>query len=314
MLLMTVIMLSQIFFSSSMSFGAQLVGDINNDSVVNMQDVLIIAKAFNTTKGQPYYDLTCDLNNDGMINMGDILKLAVNFNKSSDDYPTSDDQPANVTYEYDGVDGEYIYCNNPEGINNTTHYLADHGEVIYKTKTHGKRYATVFMQHLGGEGVGRLKFGVLLTNSNPGSVNIRISNQMFGGMKQLNPNNTPTTTVDYQNITRTNDYRKYFGGTINNPIDVYGDVIDGKLDTKIKSGYNGTTDITIPSSKSIWLMGGPSTVEEFFNEGKMEMGFVNGMAKFEKLTNLELDVKVVAYTSSNINAVKTAEKYPGWTW
>jgi len=54
--------------------------DINGDGVVNMADVIMIARCFN---GQ-VTDSTrnCDLNNDGVINMSDVIKVALKFNKT----------------------------------------------------------------------------------------------------------------------------------------------------------------------------------------------------------------------------------------
>ncbi|KNY28339.1 glycoside hydrolase family 9 protein [Pseudobacteroides cellulosolvens] len=50
--------------------------DLNNDGVINMADVVIIAFAFNSTWET---DLTCDLNNDGAVNMTDVMRLALKF-------------------------------------------------------------------------------------------------------------------------------------------------------------------------------------------------------------------------------------------
>lgn len=276
------------------------IGDINNDAVINMQDVIQIAKGFNASIGDTRYSSVCDLNKDDAINMADVVIIATNFIKFPEDYPTYANQTADVTYENDGANGEYIYSNNPERVSDR---LADEGKVIYKTQTHGQKYVTVFMQHLANAGTEKLKFGVLLHNSNPNPVYIKISNHMFGGIKNID-----TNEVDFYNKKRTEDYKKYFGGTINNPINIY----SGSY--SVASNYNGTTSITIPSGKSIWLMGGPSTSEVFYNDGGWERSFVNGMAKFEILNDLILDVKVVAYkaSSTNMSTIIAANTYPGW--
>jgi len=60
-----------------------LKGDLNNDGVVNMADVILIATAFNATIGTEKYNAKYDLNNDGAINMADVLEIAKNFNKTA---------------------------------------------------------------------------------------------------------------------------------------------------------------------------------------------------------------------------------------
>lgn len=55
--------------------------DLNKDGVVNMKDVVLIAKAFNTAKGDSKYVLEYDLNGDGAINMKDVTMIAKYFNQ-----------------------------------------------------------------------------------------------------------------------------------------------------------------------------------------------------------------------------------------
>lgn len=54
--------------------------DINRDRAVNMKDVVILSRHFNTTSNDSNYDITCDLNNDGAINMKDVNLIAKKFN------------------------------------------------------------------------------------------------------------------------------------------------------------------------------------------------------------------------------------------
>ena len=59
---------------------AASVEDINNDGVINMADVILMAGAFNTIRGDSIYKSSCDLNNDGTVNMSDIIIIATKFN------------------------------------------------------------------------------------------------------------------------------------------------------------------------------------------------------------------------------------------
>ncbi|KNY29266.1 CotH kinase family protein [Pseudobacteroides cellulosolvens] len=59
---------------------AASIEDINNDGVINMADVILMAGAFNTVRGDSIYNSSCDLNNDGTVNMSDIVIIATKFN------------------------------------------------------------------------------------------------------------------------------------------------------------------------------------------------------------------------------------------
>ncbi|KNY25239.1 dockerin type I domain-containing protein [Pseudobacteroides cellulosolvens] len=61
-------------------------GDMNNNQVINMEDVIIIAKVFSLTSSHTLYNAAADFNNDGIINMSDIIMLAKNFGKTYLDY------------------------------------------------------------------------------------------------------------------------------------------------------------------------------------------------------------------------------------
>ncbi|MDP4179716.1 MAG: glycoside hydrolase family 2 TIM barrel-domain containing protein [Bacillota bacterium] len=54
--------------------------DQNGDGVVNMADVIILARVFNSVRGDSKFIESCDLNNDGSINMSDIIMIAAKFN------------------------------------------------------------------------------------------------------------------------------------------------------------------------------------------------------------------------------------------
>jgi len=54
--------------------------DLNNDGVINMADVIILATVFNSVRGDSKYVEAYDLNKDEAINMLDVLILATKFN------------------------------------------------------------------------------------------------------------------------------------------------------------------------------------------------------------------------------------------
>jgi hypothetical protein len=54
-------------------------GDVNGDSHVDQQDLLLLAAAFGTSIPQPAYARTCDFNGDGAIDVVDLLYLVENW-------------------------------------------------------------------------------------------------------------------------------------------------------------------------------------------------------------------------------------------
>jgi len=55
-------------------------GDFNNDGVINMADVILLALKFGSVSGDGKYSPLYDLDNDGVINMMDVIILASRFN------------------------------------------------------------------------------------------------------------------------------------------------------------------------------------------------------------------------------------------
>jgi len=66
----------------SMPSGSTTKGDVNNDGVINMSDVILLATKFNSVNGDGKYVAAYDLNSDGAINMSDVIIIASNFNKT----------------------------------------------------------------------------------------------------------------------------------------------------------------------------------------------------------------------------------------
>jgi hypothetical protein len=56
--------------------------DLNGDGAVNIVDVSIAARAFNSRPGETNWDFTADLNNDGIINILDVAMIAKDYGKT----------------------------------------------------------------------------------------------------------------------------------------------------------------------------------------------------------------------------------------
>jgi len=65
------------------TFGVVLVGDINEDRIVDIFDAVILSKASGSRPGDPNWNEKCDLNNDGIIDIFDAVKLAANAGKQA---------------------------------------------------------------------------------------------------------------------------------------------------------------------------------------------------------------------------------------
>jgi PKD repeat protein len=59
---------------------SSLIGDLNGDAKVDMRDIAIVAKAFSTVPGDPYWNPIADLNGDGRVDMRDIAIVAKAYN------------------------------------------------------------------------------------------------------------------------------------------------------------------------------------------------------------------------------------------
>jgi PKD repeat protein len=56
-----------------------LIGDINSDGKVNIQDISIVAIAYGTSEGEPRWNPNCDLNHDTIINILDLSIVATQY-------------------------------------------------------------------------------------------------------------------------------------------------------------------------------------------------------------------------------------------
>jgi len=69
--------------SSSILINVQnLLGDLNGDGEVDIMDISIVAKAFNSEPEHPDWDAIADVNNDEVIDILDISIVALEFGKT----------------------------------------------------------------------------------------------------------------------------------------------------------------------------------------------------------------------------------------
>ncbi len=61
--------------------------DESHDGVINIKDVIMIAKAFNSCKGDSLYLESMDLDNNSVINILDMIIVAKHFNQTTEGYP-----------------------------------------------------------------------------------------------------------------------------------------------------------------------------------------------------------------------------------
>jgi parallel beta-helix repeat protein len=62
---------------------AELLGDINDDGIVDIYDAILLGICFNSTPDDPDWNPNADFNGDGLIDIYDAIMLATNFGKTS---------------------------------------------------------------------------------------------------------------------------------------------------------------------------------------------------------------------------------------
>ena len=65
------------------SLSIVLIGDVDNDGVVSILDVLRLVQAYGTSTSEAGFDATCDFNHDGEIDLADLVMMAGNFGKTN---------------------------------------------------------------------------------------------------------------------------------------------------------------------------------------------------------------------------------------
>ncbi|HOV27036.1 MAG TPA: M6 family metalloprotease domain-containing protein [Pseudobacteroides sp.] len=61
-------------------------GDVNQDGIINLADIVNLALLFNSIDGDSKYDESMDFNLDGVINLRDFYVVSKHFNKTQNDY------------------------------------------------------------------------------------------------------------------------------------------------------------------------------------------------------------------------------------
>ena len=59
-------------------------GDVNDDNVCDVDDLGLLALAFNTVSGDMLWNTNADLNSDDQVDVDDLGLLALNFNTEGD--------------------------------------------------------------------------------------------------------------------------------------------------------------------------------------------------------------------------------------
>jgi endoglucanase len=72
--------IGEVVVSPSPSGTTGNIRDINEDGAINMADVMLVAEVFNTSSSSSKYVAKRDINKDGAINMADVMLIAEKFN------------------------------------------------------------------------------------------------------------------------------------------------------------------------------------------------------------------------------------------
>jgi len=201
-------------------------GDLNNDGSINMADVILFAKSFNSTIDNPLYKSDFDIDKDKSINFSDLLSsCAKHFNSTLDNYPQNNypipGLSSTVNFEHTS-DIIYVWENNPEMLIQDD--LADNGKVIIRKTFSSDKTVHFFANHFSKAGT-VIKYGVQLHNHKTTNAKIQV---LSSGLSN--------------EIIAENMHRGFYNSLNAIP-----------------------TTIDVPSGSNIWVLGGPSSSMTFQN-------------------------------------------------
>ena len=78
--------LSKIIIVQGGTINEDIIGDLNSDGCVGVQDLISVASAFNTKQGEPNYNPSGDWNKDKIVDVVDLLAVVSNYGKGNCNY------------------------------------------------------------------------------------------------------------------------------------------------------------------------------------------------------------------------------------
>ena len=141
------------------------IGDINKDGCVDILDLVYVASAYNTEKGQNGYTLYGDYNKDGKVNILDLIPVITNLNKGDCEFKAdsqpSDFKPSKALYDIseETKKPDQYYCEYDTTRNKVVIIIKKDG--VYDDKSLINKFNEYFIavkKHLNIENVGVQKF------------------------------------------------------------------------------------------------------------------------------------------------------------
>lgn len=108
-------------------------GDLNNDEIINIADILMVSTGFGCTSSSPSYNQDIDLNLDGVININDIMKLSNIFSITPENQIKAINLQSNTATCYD-PSGWYSIENTLLDLKSYKLYI--NGSLVFRSTTH----------------------------------------------------------------------------------------------------------------------------------------------------------------------------------
>jgi hypothetical protein len=118
-------------------------GDVNGDGIVNLQDLVLFARAYGSTPDDPRWNPQADVNRDGIVNLQDLVLLALNYNRLNTPNPTGSGTLLTTTFN---ATFAAPYMQQPatcplEILNSTIYGTGNPPQIIPSTSTNGTYYS-----------------------------------------------------------------------------------------------------------------------------------------------------------------------------